>query len=102
MTNSQSANKDPSPSFELSKADDAADIFAALLDTADTGLIALAPDGTICHWNQWMQNRSGKKREQVLGKKLQQVFPGTKLGRVNLAIEDCPSIWHACRDLPLA
>lgn len=89
MTKKQSENKAPSPSFDLNRDSDAAYLFAALLDTADTGLIALAPDGTICHWNQWMQNRSGKHADHVLGKSLQDVFPDTKLGRVNLAIEDC-------------
>lgn len=89
MTKSKSASTDQTPSFDLNRDSDAADLFAALLDTADTGLIALAPDGTICHWNQWMQSRSGMDADHVMGKSLHDVFPGTKLGRVSLAIEDC-------------
>jgi PAS domain S-box-containing protein len=81
--------KAPKPAPDLGSDVDASELFAALLDTADTGLIALGTDGGICHWNQWMHSRSGLSAEQVFGKRLDQVFPDTKLGRVNLAIEDC-------------
>ncbi|WP_052065446.1 ATP-binding protein [Thalassospira australica] len=90
MTQSRSKpEKEQASAIDLSRESDAADLFAALLDTADTGLIALAPDGTICHWNQWIQSRSGKEANDVLGKALHEVFPDTKLGRVALAINDC-------------
>lgn len=75
--------------FDLDREGNAAELFAALLDTADTGLVALAPNRTICHWNQWMQSRSGLPAEDVIGKHLDDVFPETKLGRVSLAIDDC-------------
>lgn len=90
MTQSRSTpDKKQAPAINLDRDSDAADLFAALLDTADTGLIALAPDGSIYHWNQWMQSRSGMNAKDVLGKSLHEVFPDTKLGRVALAIEDC-------------
>ncbi|MEQ9345128.1 MAG: ATP-binding protein [Thalassospira sp.] len=82
-------SKKTKPSFDLDRDGNAAELFAALLDTADTGLVALAPDRTICHWNQWIQSRSGLPSNQVLGKPLHEVFPETRLGRLNLAIEDC-------------
>jgi len=81
--------KKSQPSIDLDRDGNAAELFAALLDTADTGLVALAPDGTVCHWNQWMQSRSGIPTDQVVGKPLHEVFPETRLGRVSLAIEDC-------------
>lgn len=77
------------PSFDLGRDSNAAELFAALLDTADTGLVALTADRTICHWNQWMQTRSSLRADQVLGKSLHDVFPETRLGRVSLAIDDC-------------
>ncbi|NIZ00226.1 ATP-binding protein [Thalassospira lucentensis] len=69
--------------------DNTAELYAALLDTADTGSIAISQDGTICHWNRWMQTRSDLTPHQVLGKQLAEVFPETRLGRVSQAIEDC-------------
>lgn len=77
------------PSIDLDRDGNAAELFAALLDTADTGLVALAPDRTVCHWNQWMHTRSGLSAQDVLGKALHDIFPETGMGRVNLAIEDC-------------
>ncbi|MCC9620669.1 PAS domain S-box protein [Thalassospira sp. MA62] len=62
---------------------------SALLDTADTGLVAISQDRRICHWNQWMHSRSGLSAEDVMGKSLDDIFPETKLGRVSNAIEDC-------------
>ena len=86
---SSKPQKDATPSFDLDREGNAAELFAALLDTADTGLVALAPDRTVCHWNQWMQTRSGLRADEVLGKALHDIFPETRMGRVSLAIEDC-------------
>lgn len=76
-------------SGSLDRSDKAAELYAALLDTADTGSLAISQDGAICHWNKWMQNRSDLAPHQVLGKQLIDVFPETRLGRVSQAIEDC-------------
>lgn len=81
----QDSNSGPEPESP----DRSAELFAALLDTVDCGLIVIAANGTIYHWNQWMQSRSGLAADQVMGRTLVDVFPETRLGRLNNAIEDC-------------
>ena len=81
--------KSTPPIVDISDAAEAADLYGSLLDTADVGLVVIGTDRTICHWNQWMQNRSGLSAEQALGKRLSAVFPETRLGRLCQAIKDC-------------
>ena len=82
------ANPHP-PGIDISDATEASELYGNLLDTADVGLVVIGTDYAICHWNQWMHNRSGLPAEQVLGKQLVGIFPETRMGRLNQAIKDC-------------
>ena len=62
-------------------------ILYRLLDASDTGLIGIAPDGSIALWNGWMESRSNRRRQSVLGRRLDEVFPAAGGGRVFEAVE---------------
>ena len=62
-------------------------ILYRLLDASDTGLIGVAPNGSIAFWNGWMESRSNRRRQSVLGRRLDEVFPTADGGRVFEAVE---------------
>jgi PAS domain S-box-containing protein len=49
---------------------------AGLFDAVSAGLIVVDRSGTIVYWNAWMEAASGKSPADVLGTKLEAVFPG--------------------------
>ena len=59
----------------------------AILDAVATGLIVLGTDRTIVYWNAWMAAASRRHESDVIGKRLEQVFPEAKLRVVGRAIE---------------
>ncbi len=59
----------------------------AFLDAVASGLIVLGTDRTIVHWNAWMATASRLHELDVIGKRLEQVFPEAKLRAVGRAIE---------------
>lgn len=77
------------PIVDIKNAAEAADLYSNLLDTADVGLVVIGSDHAICHWNQWMQSRSGIPADQAIGNRLSAVFTETRLGRLCQAIKDC-------------
>jgi PAS domain S-box-containing protein len=59
---------------------------ASILDAIDAGLITLDRDRRIVGWNAWMASASGLPADAVTGKRLDDVFPGRDLHRVNASI----------------
>ena len=59
----------------------------AILDAVATGLIVLGTDRTIVHWNAWIAAASRRHESDVIGKRLEQVFPEAKLRVIGRAIE---------------
>src|SRR5690348_8050424 len=59
----------------------------AILDAIAAGLIVIGPDRTIVRWNAWMVLASRQREADVVGKRLEQVFPEAKLRVVERAIE---------------
>ncbi|MEO7762225.1 MAG: PAS domain-containing protein [Casimicrobiaceae bacterium] len=58
----------------------------AILDSIDAGLIVLDRDARIVKWNAWMEWATRKAAPEVSGKLLTEVFPGSDLKRVSLAV----------------
>jgi PAS domain S-box-containing protein len=59
----------------------------AILDAIAAGLIVLGTDRTIVHWNAWMESASRQRESDVIGKRLEQVFPEAKIRVLGRAIE---------------
>ncbi len=49
--------------------------FQQILDAVDFGVLVIAPDTRILHWNRWLSDYSGFKREDVLSKALYELYP---------------------------
>jgi PAS domain S-box-containing protein len=58
----------------------------AVLDAIDAGLVVLDRERRVCHWNAWMASASGRPAEDATGKRLDDLFAGRDLHRVNAAI----------------
>ena len=59
----------------------------AILDAVATGLIVIGADRTIVHWNAWMVSASRRVESDVVGERLERVFPDAELRVVGRAIE---------------
>ena len=59
----------------------------AILDAIATGLVVLGTDRTIVHWNSWMVSASRRSESEVIGQRLEQVFPEAKIRVLGRAIE---------------
>jgi PAS domain S-box-containing protein len=62
----------------------------------DSGILVLDLDGRIVRWNRAMESLDGRKRDQVLGRTLDEVFPAPFLDalRGSLVMEDHEEIAH--------
>lgn len=58
-------------------------------DSVQMGLMVLDDETRVCLFNRWMVESSGLAWEQVVGKKISEVFPEISSGRVGLAIQTC-------------
>jgi PAS domain S-box-containing protein len=59
---------------------------SAVLDAVDAGLVVLDRDRRIVHWSAWMATASGHPADEVTGQRLDDVYPGRDLHRLNAAI----------------
>jgi PAS domain S-box-containing protein len=59
----------------------------AILDGIAIGLVVLGTERTIVHWNSWMVSASRRSESEVIGQRLEQVFPEAKIRVVGRAIE---------------
>ncbi len=59
----------------------------AILDAVAAGLIVIGTNRTIVHWNSWMVSASRRSESDVVGRRLEEVFPEAKLRVVGRAIE---------------
>ncbi|MCO6057984.1 ATP-binding protein [Pseudomonas sp. MOB-449] len=53
------------------------EVFGALVDQIDLGVIVLDAELRICCWNHFVSERSGKQSSQAIGKPFLEVFPST-------------------------
>jgi len=58
-----------------------------VLNLIDSGFILVNAHLEIVHWNKWLEKHSNFKSEQVIGKKIDDIFPKTKLRLLEI-IED--------------
>ena len=63
-------------------------LLKAVVQTTDIGIIALAADGAVLLWNQWMERASGILATHTVGKSLTQIFPELADSRLQQAIGD--------------
>jgi PAS domain S-box-containing protein len=63
------------------------DLAQSILDGIAVGVVVLAPDKTILRWNAWMAAASGRSAADVGGKTFADVFPGTRIGPIERAVE---------------
>jgi PAS domain S-box-containing protein len=52
------------------------DYSESILESLDSGIIVVGLDGRITSWNRAMESLYGQKREETLGRTLDEVFPG--------------------------
>jgi PAS domain S-box-containing protein len=67
-----------------------------ILESMDSGILVLDLDGRIVRWNRAMESLDGRRREEVLGRTLDEVFPAPFLDalRGSLVMEDHEEIAH--------
>ncbi len=61
--------------------------FQKALDSLPFGIFILAPDQSICYWNKWLTDKTTMPSQQVIGKKILDIFPDADLSRFNSALE---------------
>jgi PAS domain S-box-containing protein len=62
--------------------------WGGVFDALDSGLIVLDDDGGVLTWNDWMTWATGITLEGATGKRLQDLFPGAALRRLQAAVTD--------------
>ena len=67
-----------------------------ILESMDSGILVLDLDGAVARWNKAMESLYGKKRGEVLGRTLDEIFPAAFLEalRGSLVLEDHEEIAH--------
>jgi PAS domain S-box-containing protein len=63
-------------------------VFSAVFDTVDIGLVVLDATRSIVGWNEWMARVSGRPAHDVLGQRLDVIFPEICRTRLPRVIED--------------
>ncbi len=61
-------------------------LLEGVLDAAELGLIAIAPDGRIAVWNRWIARASSIPSKQASGKRLERLFPEIVNTRLETAV----------------
>lgn len=61
--------------------------FPTLLDACDFGLVVVNSDRMVTIWNEWVARFTGKTSNEVVGRRLEDVFPSLRETRVPGAIE---------------
>ncbi len=59
----------------------------SILDVIAAGLIVVARDRSIAHWNEWMVAASRRAAADVVGKPLQEVLTGERFALLHRAID---------------
>jgi len=67
------------------------DFLEVVFDTTDAGLIVLDSDRHVVRWNRWMSAASGGTAGDVVGRRLDEVFPGLINSRLIEAVKDAVS-----------
>jgi hypothetical protein len=67
-----------------------------ILESMDSGILVLDLEGQLVRWNRAMESLYGRRREQVLGRSLDEVFPAAFMDalRGSLVLEDREEIAH--------
>jgi two-component system, NtrC family, sensor kinase len=67
-----------------------------ILESMDSGILVLDLEGQVVRWNRAMESLYGKKRDQMIGRTLDQIFPAAFLEalRGSLVLEDHEEIAH--------
>ncbi len=67
-----------------------------ILESMDSGILVLDLDGAVARWNKAMESLYGRKRGEVLGRTLDEIFPAAFLEalRGSLVLEDHEEIAH--------
>ena len=67
-----------------------------ILESMDSGILVLELDGAVARWNKAMESLYGRKRGEVLGRTLDEIFPAAFLEalRGSLVLEDHEEIAH--------
>ncbi len=67
-----------------------------ILESMDSGILVLDLDGRVARWNRAMEALYGRKRQEVLGRTLDEIFPAAFLEalRGSLVLEDHEEIAH--------
>jgi len=63
-------------------------LYAAALDVAHTGMVIIDSDEKVILWNKWIATHSGIPHNHAEGKKLSEIFPDSKLSRIDFAIKN--------------
>ena len=66
-----------------------------LYDQCNLGIILLGPDRKVIIWNKWLEDASETSRDDVLGKRLNDVFPQLNNPRLSTAIDDSYAYQHS-------
>ena len=63
-------------------------LFGPVFDTVDIGLVLLDRQGCVVGWKEWMARISRRPAQDVLGRKLSDVFPVLLSSRLLDVIDD--------------
>lgn len=64
-------------------------VILQIIHDFEFGVIVLNKSAQMIYINQWISNAADKNLDQVVGKKLEDVFPQIKKGRILWAVENC-------------
>jgi len=58
-----------------------------IIDQVPIGVFVVDAQRRICHWNHWLEQKTGIPRESALDQTLEQLFPGLRKPRFHAALE---------------
>lgn len=67
-----------------------------VLDSLDSGLVVLDGDHNVCAWNGFMQSYSGIEAQDILGRRLSDVFPDLPLSWLNNKVKTASLLKTRC------
>jgi len=62
-----------------------------IFDAVDMGLVVLDAQMLVLEWNDWMETATGRRRAELRGRRLEEIFPGESNARLATAINDALS-----------